>query len=170
MSKQETVAASIRTTVRGNLVADPELRTTPTGVQVCTFTVAENIRKFDSASGQHVDAGAVFYNVSVWRQQAVNAQESLRKGMSVWVEGRFEPRAYISQPDGQPAVARVSNDVQAVTFGVCLDWATAQVTRNPRHDAAPSPQGHVAQGAPVPQPVAPTPAQAAPSARSDPWG
>ncbi|MDQ3762434.1 MAG: single-stranded DNA-binding protein [Actinomycetota bacterium] len=74
-------------TLAGTLVAEPELRFTPTGAAVATFTVAANDRRYDPATGQWVDKGATFLRCCLWRQAAENLAESLTKGTRVLLTG-----------------------------------------------------------------------------------
>ncbi len=64
-------------TVVGNLTADPELRFTPSGAAVASFTVASTPRTFDRASNEWKDGEALFLRCSIWRQAAENVAESL---------------------------------------------------------------------------------------------
>ena len=73
----------------GNLTADPELRSTPSGVSVCTFTVAVNRRKRD---GQQQEAD--FFRVSAWRELGENCSKFLMKGRKVAVVGSVSASAY----------------------------------------------------------------------------
>ena len=59
-------------TVIGNLTSDPELRFTPSGVAVVSFTVASTPRQFDRQSGQWKDGEALFMRCSLWRDAAEN--------------------------------------------------------------------------------------------------
>lgn len=71
----------------GNLGRDPELRYTPAGVAVCTFSMATNERKRNPA-GEYED-NATWFKVTLWRQQAENAAKYLSKGSPVYIEGRL---------------------------------------------------------------------------------
>lgn len=73
----------------GNLTKDPEIRTTTTGKNVCTFTVAVNRRK--KLEGQ---PDADYFRVSVWEQMAENCHKYLSKGKKVCVIGRVSVRTY----------------------------------------------------------------------------
>lgn len=84
-----------KTTIIGNLVRDPELRTLNSGVNVCTFTVAVNRRR--KAEGQ---PEADFFRVSAWRQLGETCEKYLTKGRKVAVTGSIEARAYQGS-DGQ---------------------------------------------------------------------
>jgi len=74
----------------GNLTRDPELRYTPNGVAVTTFTLAIN-RPFSNQNGERE---ADFINVVAWRQLADLCANYLRKGRQAAVEGRLQTRSY----------------------------------------------------------------------------
>jgi single-strand DNA-binding protein len=73
--------------VVGNLGRDPELRFTPQGTPVCTFSVASNERRKSSA-GEPQDI-TTWFRVTVWGKQAETVSKYLTKGRSVYVEGRL---------------------------------------------------------------------------------
>lgn len=80
----------------GRIGKDPELRYTPSGVAVASFTLAVN-RGFKSQSGeQETD----WFDIVVWRQSAEYAANYLAKGRLVAVEGRLQARSWVAQ-DGQ---------------------------------------------------------------------
>lgn len=76
-------------TIIGNLTRDPELRTTQSGKNVCTFTVAVNRR------GQQQEAD--FFRVSAWDKLGENCQRYLVKGRKVAVEGSVSVNSYTTQ-------------------------------------------------------------------------
>ncbi len=76
----------------GNLTRDPELRQTPGGQSVCSFGVATN-SFFSDKSGQRQQK-TEFHNVVVWGRQAEIANQFLRKGSSVLIEGRLQTRSW----------------------------------------------------------------------------
>lgn len=80
----------------GRLTADPELKYTPSGVAVCTLTLAVN-RRFKNESGERT---ADFFDIVCWRQSAEFAANYLSKGRLVAVEGRLQQRNW-QQADGQ---------------------------------------------------------------------
>lgn len=73
--------------VVGNLGRDPEMRFTPQGTPVCTFSVATNERRKDRA-GEQQDI-TTWFRVTVWGKQAETVSKYLTKGRSVYVEGRM---------------------------------------------------------------------------------
>ena len=74
----------------GNLARDPELRYTPDGTPVTSFTIAVN-RPFVNRQGERE---ADFVPVVVWRKRAETCSEYLMKGSQVAVEGRLQVRNY----------------------------------------------------------------------------
>jgi single-strand DNA-binding protein len=80
----------------GRLTKDPELRYTPSGVAVATFTLAVN-RTFTNQQGERE---ADFINCVVWKRAAENAANFLKKGSLAGVDGRLQSRSYEGQ-DGR---------------------------------------------------------------------
>jgi single-strand DNA-binding protein len=81
-----------RLTIIGNLTHDPELRTTPSGDSVCSFSVAVNRRSRRDAQGNQPEAD--FFRVSAWRQLGENCAKYLSKGRKVAVVGPVSVRTY----------------------------------------------------------------------------
>ena len=82
----------------GNLTRDPELRYTPSGAAVCTFSVATN-RSYTSADGTKKEE-AEFIRIVSWNKLAELCSQLLAKGRKVYVEGRLQTRSW-ETPDGQ---------------------------------------------------------------------
>ncbi len=85
----------------GRLTANPELRTTGTGLQVCTFNVAVS-RRFNR---DEVD----FFPVTTWRDVAINCNKYLAKGSQVGVCGSLQIRRY----EDKDGIKRTAVDLQA---------------------------------------------------------
>ncbi len=79
-----------RVVLVGRMTRDPELRRTPQGDAVTSFTLAVN-RNFTSRDGQQQ---ADFINCVVWRKPAENVERYCSKGSLVGVEGRIQTRSY----------------------------------------------------------------------------
>ena len=79
----------------GNLTRDPELRQTPNGVAVCTFGLATN-RSFNNAAGQRQDQ-VEFHNIVAWGRQAEVIAQYMKKGSSMFIEGRLQTRSWDDQ-------------------------------------------------------------------------
>ena len=115
-------------TVIGNLTGDPELRFTPSGAAVASFTVASTPRTLDKATNEWKDGEALFLRCSIWRQAAENVAESLQKGMRVIVSGRLQQRSY----DTKEGEKRTVIELQVDEIGPSLKYATAKVNRTTR--------------------------------------
>jgi single-strand DNA-binding protein len=85
-----------RVVLTGNLTADPELRSLPSGTSVCKLRVASNTRRKDGASGEWVDKPN-FFDVTVWGAQGENCARYLSKGRPVAIDGRLEWREWETQ-------------------------------------------------------------------------
>jgi single-strand DNA-binding protein len=82
----------------GNITRDPEMRALPSGIKVCTFSVATN-RVWKDKNGARQES-ADYHNVVVFGRQAETSAQYLKKGSSVLVEGRMQTRSWDAQ-DGQ---------------------------------------------------------------------
>ena len=90
----------------GNVGRDPEMRYTPNGNPVTSFSVATT-RRYTAGGEQREETQ--WFNVSAWNRLAETCNEYVVKGMKVYIEGRLNAREYIAQ-DGQ---TRTSLDVNA---------------------------------------------------------
>lgn len=112
-------------TVVGNLTSDPELRFTPSGAAVASFTVASTPRSFDKRTNEWKDGETLFLRSSVWREQAENVAESLVKGTRVIAQGRLVQRSFETREGEKRTVVELEVD----DIGPALKNATAKVTR-----------------------------------------
>ena len=78
----------------GRLTADPELKTTPSGVSVTSFTVAVN-RRFGGKESEQPQAD--FFNVTAWRQTAEFITKYFRKASSICIVGSIQTRSWTDQ-------------------------------------------------------------------------
>jgi single-strand DNA-binding protein len=115
----------INVTIVGNITNDPELRFTPSGAAVASFTVASNSRYLDKTTNEWKDGEPVFMRCSVWRQYAENVAESLTRGTRVIVNGRLKQRSYDSREGNKVTVIEMEVD----DVGPALRTATAKVTK-----------------------------------------
>jgi len=98
----------------GNLTMDPELRTTGSGVSVCTFNIAVN-RRFANQQGERE---ADFIPIVTWRALADNCARYLSKGRKVAVTGSLQTRRYEDkQGIKRTAFEVVADDVEFLTPG-----------------------------------------------------
>ena len=117
------MAADNHTTIVGNLVDDPELRFTNTGIAVANLRVAVTQRV--QQDGEWRDGDTSFLRVNVWRGQAEHLADSLSKGDRVMVTGRLRQRSW-ETPEGEK---RSVAEIEADEVGASLKFATAKVER-----------------------------------------
>ena len=86
----------------GNLTRSPELRSTPNGIPVCTFTIAVNGRKSDDPTA--------YFRITVWRQLAEICNRYLTKGKKVFVSGPVSVSTYTAKDGTTRASLEVTAD------------------------------------------------------------
>jgi single-strand DNA-binding protein len=84
----------------GNLGRDPELRYTPQGTPVCSFSLATNEKRKDRTTGENQDL-TTWFRVTLWGRQAEVASQYLTRGKPVYIEGRLRVEEYTDR-DGKP--------------------------------------------------------------------
>jgi single-strand DNA-binding protein len=101
-----------RVVLTGNLTADPELRSLPSGMSVCSLRIACNTRRKNNGTGEWEDKPN-YFNVTVWGAQGENCARFLAKGRPVALDGRLEWREWEAQ-DGtkRQAVDIIADSVQ----------------------------------------------------------
>lgn len=92
-------------TIIGNLTRDPELRTTPNGINVCTFSVAVN-RKIRRDNEPEAD----YFEVTAWRERGENCAKYLSKGRKVCVVGAVSVATYTANDGTTRAKMKVTAD------------------------------------------------------------
>ncbi|PIP34939.1 single-stranded DNA-binding protein [Candidatus Falkowbacteria bacterium CG23_combo_of_CG06-09_8_20_14_all_41_10] len=117
----------------GNLTKDPEVRTTPSGQNVASFSVATNMNWTDQ-SGQK-QSKAEFHNIVAWRKLADICGQYLHKGTKVYIEGRLQTRDWI----GQDGAKKYRTEVVADTMQI--------LSRPGEGSAAPAPAENSFEGA-----------------------
>jgi len=113
-------------TLVGNLVEDPELRFTASGVAMARIRMAVNRRYRDRNNEWQEETS--FFGGTCWREVAENVAESLSKGDRVFITGRLEQRNWETNEGEKRSVVEL--DIQEI--GPSLRWATATVTKTPR--------------------------------------
>lgn len=94
----------------GRLTADPELKTTPNGVPVTSFSIAVN-RNYRAGEEQQTD----FINIVAWRQRAEFITKYFTKGSMIGIEGSIQTRRYQDKNgNNRTAFEVVANNVQFV--------------------------------------------------------
>ena len=101
-----------RVVLTGNLTRDPELRSLPSGMSVCSLRIASNTRRKDQSTGEWIDKPN-YFDVTVWGAQGENCARFLTKGRPIALDGRLEWREWQAQ-DGtkRQSVEIVADSVQ----------------------------------------------------------
>lgn len=120
-------------TLVGNVVNDVQLRYTGSGHPVASFRVANGTRRYDKSVDRWVDSDTHFFNVTLWRETALNAAESITKGMPVVVHGRLRSRE-LSREFKECGHTHnvVYHDIEAFAVGPNLARGTASFVRQSR--------------------------------------
>ncbi len=137
-------------TLVGNLVEDPELRFTTSGIPRANIRLAVNHR-WRGANDEWQEETS-FFSGTVWRQYAENVAESLQKGSRVIITGRLQQRSWES-PDGD---RRSVVEVRIDEIGPSLRWATADVRRTARESGGGYYEGGQRSSPPPASPTKPT--------------
>jgi single-strand DNA-binding protein len=141
----------------GNVTRDPELRSTPSGQSVASFSLATNRVWKDPSSGERKSA-AEFHNIIAWRKLAEICGQYLRKGSKIYVEGRLQTRNW----QGQDGNKRYMTEVIMENM-IMLD-------RKPQGDFSPSsgmPQSSASASSPQATQVAPPQPEEIPTIQID---
>jgi len=111
-------------TISGNVVGDPVARATKANVPFVTFRVASNVRRVDFKTGEYIDAGTNFVNVTAFRSLGVNLANSLKKGEPVLVYGRMRINQWVN---GERSGTTV--EIDAYNVGHDLTWGQTQYVK-----------------------------------------
>jgi len=99
----------------GRLTADPELKYTPNGHAVCTYSIA-----VEDGYGDNKDTQ--FINIVLWRKKAETDANQLKKGDLIYVEGRLVIRSYENKEGQKKYVTEVvANDTKYLVWGKMRD-------------------------------------------------
>ncbi len=112
------MASDNSVTLTGNITQDPQLAIATNGTPYLRFSIAWNQLKGN-------EQVANYFDVTAFNTMALNASESLSKGMRVTVTGRLEQSSY----EAADGTKRSSVKILADTIGADLRWATATVTK-----------------------------------------
>jgi single-strand DNA-binding protein len=111
-------------TVSGNVVGDPVARLTKADVPFVTFRVASNVRRVNFKTGEYIDAGTNFVNVTAFRALGINLANSLKKGEPVIVYGRMRINQWVN---GEKSGTTV--EIDAYNVGHDLTWGQTTFTK-----------------------------------------
>ena len=117
----------------GNVGRDPEMRYTPSGQAVTSFSVASN-RKYTSSNGEQVSE-TIWFRVSAWGKQAEICNQYLKKGSRVLIEGRLTP----DKASGGPRIWQRQDGSSAASFEVTAQTVRFLSTRSESEGGGPAP-------------------------------
>src|SRR3982750_488656 len=101
----------------GNLGRDPELRYTPQGTPVCSFSLATNERRKDRTTGENNDL-TTWFRVTLWGPQGETASQYLQRGRPVYIEGRLRVEEYTDRDGNKRHSLEVNaTDMQFISSG-----------------------------------------------------
>ena len=122
----------------GRMTADPVLKVTPSGVQVCNFSIAVNRRFAEEKGGEKA---ADFFNVTCWRQTAEFVSRYFRKASSICVVGSIHTRSWVDQTGQKKfGVDIVADEAYFVDAKAEMPGAAVQNPQVQQGYAAPAPQ------------------------------
>jgi single-strand DNA-binding protein len=121
----------------GNLTRDPEIKAIPSGIKVCSFSVATN-RVWKDKDGNKQES-ADYHNIVVFGRQAETVAQYMRKGSQVMVEGRMQTRSW---DDAGTGTKKYRTEVIAdrVQFGTNTGGSKGAGSSNPSTDKKDSPK------------------------------
>lgn len=116
----------------GRLTSDVELKQTPSGISVCTFTIAVN-RKYQSEGQPQAD----FFNVTAWRATAEFISRFFKKGSSICVAGALQNRSWQDQQGNKRYATEIVADEAMFVDSKSEDTPSAQNAPQSQNFAAP---------------------------------
>lgn len=150
-----------RVVLVGRLTRDPELKYTPAGVPIATMGIAVDRFTKDESGNYEVD----FFNVTAWRRTAEFAQNYLKKGRLVSVDGRLQTRSWVDQATG---MKRSAVDIVADNLDPVGPRPTGEEYVPEEHSAEPAPAAPAPRAAATVAASAPARPTAAASRRPAP--
>lgn len=103
----------------GNLTRDPELRTTPSGQNVCSFSIAVN-RSWQGQDGSQQDA-VDYFDITAWGKLGELVNQYLSKGRRCLIQGRLSQRSWEQEGQKRSKVEVVASDVTFLDSGAAGD-------------------------------------------------
>lgn len=140
----------------GRLTRDPELRATPSGVNVCQIGVATSYVYTNQATGQKVES-TEFHNVVLWRKLGEIANQYLKKGTQVFIEGRLQTRSW----DGKDGQKR--NRTEIVADNMIMLQRAAGTSASSGSYSTPASSPAMSPSAPAQDTTQPTPTEELPT-------
>jgi single-strand DNA-binding protein len=121
--------SEINVSINGNVVGEPVMVPTKTGVAMCSLRVAVNSRKFDKVAMSWLDGDTTYFNVTSWRGLAENVGSSVKKGDPVLVVGKLRVREWSKDEKSGTSV-----EIEAASIGHDLSRGSSAFTRVSRSE------------------------------------
>lgn len=115
----------IYVTVAGNVVGDPDVRATKTGVPFAVFRVASTVRRLNPQTREYEDAATNYVNVTAFRALGTNVAKSLTKGDPVVVHGRMRVNQFVRADNSHGTTV----EIDAYNIGHDLARGTSTFTK-----------------------------------------
>jgi len=115
--------------INGNVVGEPVMVPTKSGVAMCSLRVAVNSRRFDKATQIWLDGDTTFFNVTSWRGLAENVATCVKKGDPVVVVGKLRVREWTNEEKSGTSV-----EIEAASIGHDLSRGSSEFTRVSRSE------------------------------------
>ncbi len=123
--------------IYGNLTRDPEMKALPSGMQVCSMSIATN-RVYNDRDGKRQES-TDYHNVVVFGKQAETSAKWLTKGSGVYVEGRLQTRSWDKDGQKQYRTEIVADRVQFGPKSGGGSSASTSMGSNPQDDGGKAP-------------------------------
>ncbi len=143
----------------GNLGRDPEMRYTQNQVPVCTFSMATSETYKDRTSGERITQ-TEWHNIVLWRGLAETANQYLRKGAQVYIEGKLQTRSWEDQSGQKRYTTEVVGDVMQFLDRPSDSGPRAGAAPHPATAEQASPAAAAAPATPAAEPSAAAPSEA----------
>lgn len=130
--------------IYGNLTRDPELKALPSGMNVCSFSLATN-RVYNDRDGNRQEA-ADYHNIVVFGKQSENCAKYLTKGSATYVEGRLQTRSWDKDGAKQYRTEVVADRVQFGPKNAGASGGADAPTGGSQSSGAPAPKADADAG------------------------
>lgn len=124
--------------VVGNLGKDPELRYSPQGLPICTFSLATNERQKDSKTGEVIE-NTIWYRANIFGRKAETAAQYLQKGAPVYIDGKLKPEEWTDRDGNKRFTLNVNaSDFNFIGSSAGRDDAPQAASTTPQAAAQPA--------------------------------
>lgn len=121
-----------KSTLLGNLTADPVLKSFDNGGKVATFTIATNERAFKASDGKEIPERTEYHNIVVRNKLAEVAEKYLRKGNKLYLEGILRTRRYTGKDGNEHYITEIhAHTFEMLTPKNADQQATVHTDENP---------------------------------------